>query len=1743
MRNLLRALLIVTTALTAAAVQADAQSRRVHHTSSLLPDGNLLIVGGRNDVGTVLQTAEIFPSQRDGPTVAAAAMIFSRSSHTATVLPDGRVLVAGGIDNGGTYLNNAEVYNPVTNSWLTVNFPGGAPGRHSHTATLLPSGRVLIAGGQDSAGTLTGSCILFRPGPGFDDFVSVTALQQPRGGHTATLLYNGKVFVAGGYLFPGPDYSVSTELYDYAANVWTPGPSLITKRAYHSATGLGNRNVLIAGGYNARNTKETQGILETTEIYNPISDSISPGQPMQERKMLHTAELDPSGVVTLFGGLGNVTTYYYKTTYNFENPSTLIDTVLALSTGIISTASNLNVVLQPQLAVAANGSIVDGDIFISSPTATLEDGKVYFSTRTTRFSINGYPVVNGRVNYYGDPVPMTNPSGTIIFDARNAGTPDTPSGAGSTLVIAAGAGCAGNSTCDISGGTLRLGSIDVAFPMTDYVPPSSTILTGQARIITANITESGSDTIGAYALSLTSGTCDLTGGSVVPTTDLTGAHINMANRDFLGVRGSIVISTTTARASPVLPVSLTVSGVTLRLQYIVSPVNLAGIGFDYDIATVTIRRMIFGDVEHYDPSKNTMAFGAAGAPRYNHTSVLTPNGDEAFFGGQTCGDATCSAFLTLRTDTPGALIPVPASDTPWQTLASANMLASRSHHTTTVLPDGRLLAAGGTNGTVVLNAAELYDPQTGVWAATGGMRYPRNLHTATLLPNGRVLAAGGFISIGSTGATRSAELFFPETGTWVPTSQMVSSRSYHTSVLLPDGNVLVAGGYDASGNYLNTAEIYITTAMVWRPIPSMSVARGQHTMSLQQNGKVLVAGGVNSTVRGEVEEYNPTTGLWTLRTSLSQSRYAHSATLLRDGRLLVTGGSDGYGEIAAAEIYNPVTNAWAYTTSFGGGNGNDMLVPRLRHNATLLPDGKVLVTGGIDRLGQPVIDTEGFDVDHSTWQLQGKLAAARAYHSTLLAHNGMVVLVGGFTGLDRLNSVEYRYYAPGTIDQASPPPSLRQPTIVSIDTMTFVQGTSITLRGTHFQGNGEASGGRGNAQSSHHLPRVYIQRMDGSGNNTQSDSGFVVDLTTRVYDPAYNAWSIMDSSITLQIPTSTGLAPRGWYQIRVAANAQFSDAMSIQIGPPRPSASPGIPSGIVLGVSSISWTWNAAGGSFDGYIVYSATNGVFIATAPTNVFIQRNLGPDTVAAIKVAAFNISGDGPVITSSVPYTTPSGDITGLSGAPQSPTSILWSWSNNSAASSYNVFATTSGTRIATVGTPSFLMSGISTNTAYGLQIQAITDTGNGLLSPGVTVYTYAAAPGAGIPALNYVSTGGFLATWQANQNPTGTTFNLKILPDGTGAAVAITDITDLTRGLTVDNAAMVPNTLYHVSVAAVNGDGIESAYTALGSTCTLANPAASPTVAFTDPASIGVVWGANSNSSTTTWQIVVSSDNFVNHYSTPIAYSSSYTALSATLSGLLTGLTYDIRIYARNQYGAETAFVSTRAFTDNGGGPVGSLAILAPKNAMTVMSGNIGSGRKIFVRVPPNTFSEDVRLFISSYSVLNCGNINAAVVVTPIPYLQAKGPFELGISYNTGEANLGSVATLGMVRYDETSRACVPLQSRVDDASRLVTAQLNHLSIYQLAQLSPSSTIETARVFPNPLYKNSQSYFTFDRLPAGSRVRVFTLHGEELFDRTANASGLLTWDAANKSGRPVASGLYLAVIEANGNRRTLKIAVVR
>jgi N-acetylneuraminic acid mutarotase len=261
---------------------------RSKHTATLLINGKLLVAGGYN-AGS-LPGAELYDQSALSQTT---PLTNARYDHSTTLLPNGKALVTGGRIGGSGTLSTVELYDPASGNWSTVKPMNGA--RYGHTATLLPNGKVLVAGGWNDNSFLICLATAEIYDPEKDTWSTITPMTAARALHTATLLPNGKALVAGGY--NGSDYLGSAELYDPVKNSWsTVLTPMNVVRAWHSATILPNGKVLVAGGHNG------SGYLSGVELYNPASDSWSLTGSMATARRLHSATPIPGGKVLIAGG-------------------------------------------------------------------------------------------------------------------------------------------------------------------------------------------------------------------------------------------------------------------------------------------------------------------------------------------------------------------------------------------------------------------------------------------------------------------------------------------------------------------------------------------------------------------------------------------------------------------------------------------------------------------------------------------------------------------------------------------------------------------------------------------------------------------------------------------------------------------------------------------------------------------------------------------------------------------------------------------------------------------------------------------------------------------------------------------------------------------------------------------------------------------------------------------------------------------------------------------------------------------------------------------------------------------------------------------------------------------------------------------------------------------------------------------------------------------------------------------------
>ncbi len=324
---------------------------------------------------------------------------------------------------------------------------------------------------------------------------------------------------------------------------------------------------------------------------------------------------------------------------------------------------------------------------------------------------------------------------------------------------------------------------------------------------------------------------------------------------------------------------------------------------------------------------------------------------------------------------------------------------ARQYQTATLLPNGKVLVAGGygSGGVGWLIDCQLFDPQKGEFVETGRLSTRRDAHTATLLPNGKVLVAGGeeVNDSGFSVLLASAELYDPSSGLFSLTGSMVTGRELHTATIMSNGKVLIAGGEDAKGYAVTRAETYDPAIGAFLPTGSMGMGRYGHTATALADGAVLIAGGEQIDEDGfdialsSAEIYNPATGRFHSTGSMRVARKHHTATLLRDGQVLIAGGEDNNGHaLESAELYDPGSGTFHIT--------GRMMYAHDSATATLLGDGSVLVAGGFGGASGVTAAAELYQPGSGRFEGTGAMHIAREFFTATLLSDGRVLIVGGF---------------------------------------------------------------------------------------------------------------------------------------------------------------------------------------------------------------------------------------------------------------------------------------------------------------------------------------------------------------------------------------------------------------------------------------------------------------------------------------------------------------------------------------------------------------------------------------------------------------------------------------------------------------------------------------------------------------------------------------------------------------------------
>ncbi len=722
------------------------------------------------------------------------------------------------------------------------------------------------------------------------DWSSTANLGQARSAHTATLLTTGKVLITGGTTVNSTN---SAELYDPATGTVAATNSMAQARYFHTATALADGRILIAGG----SLNGASGGIAPAELYDPATGTFTPAGTMVTGRFLHTATLLANGNVLVTGGqaggtiLASAEIYTPPTASNPSGSWTAVGSMAAARTAQTATLLSNGTVLVAGGQGSSFAAIASTEVF-SPATNAFSAGHAMLSARAyhTATARGGSVYMIGGFGPSGE-VKQTDVfsgavfnAGPLLNDARDSHTATLlPNG---DILVAGGedATQVGSTSVEVLG--IATSTFSVKTPMsTGRLYHTATVLPNGDVFVTGGMHYSPSFAI-------------LTASEIFDPLFSTPANMVLAS--------TLENHTATPVGGFLMSGSVLIAG------------GDTGGAFVGTAATT-----------FFQPLFNALSAGPnMTTARFMHTATPLPDGTVLMVGGQNAALPIGTAEVFTPSQSSFVCPPPPLRKCMLTVIPAAfhatagAPIAGRYKHTATYIPSinkvliagGFASTAGGLNGT---SAAELYDPTTGTFAATGSMVFDRYAHTATLVSIGgheKVLITGGWsnaqanVSGGFGAITYTVELYDPATGTFsMPalSSSRTSStwlevnRQAHVATLLANGQVLITGGLTSGLTPTATAEVFDPGSSRFTRVGSMSVARIAHGAALTSlaGGKVLVAGGwtgFTGPATAIVDLFDPTTGVFTPTVEpLRQARAFHTVTPMSDGRILFFGGKSG----------------------------------------------------------------------------------------------------------------------------------------------------------------------------------------------------------------------------------------------------------------------------------------------------------------------------------------------------------------------------------------------------------------------------------------------------------------------------------------------------------------------------------------------------------------------------------------------------------------------------------------------------------------------------------------------------------------------------------------------------------------------------------------------------------------------------------------------------------------------------------
>jgi hypothetical protein len=864
----------------------------------LLNTGKVLIAGGYTcDASgncSSLNSAEIYDPAA-GAFSGTGTMTVARSGHTMTVLGNGTVLIAGGENctssTACSALSNAEIYDPNAGTFTPTSNSMGAA-RFGASAVLLNSGLVLIAGGFDGT-NLPAAAEIYNPATGIGFTGTVPSLSVPRFDATATLLNNGGVLVSGGSICSLPGCPTNAaEIYDPAGNTFSVVTGGMTvARFHHTATLLTNGEVLIAGGYSSCSSSCSEEA--STELFDPTAGAFTSAQPVATALAGHTAALLASGNVLLIGGINAGVTLAGDQLYEPASltPPSLVSIAVSpansslapgqseplVATGTFgdSSTQTLQSVIwsssNPSVAAIGNPTGIANAQTTGATTITATAGTVSGSTSLNVLNqVSTTLTSSANPSAFGTPVTLT----ATVTPATATGTVTFSDGA-TTL----GSGTISSGTATYSSSTLAVGPHSITASYSGDASDSSSASTALTQTVNqagttvaltsaANPSSYGSSvTLTATVMPATAtGTVTFMDGATTLGTGTISSGIAAYSTSALAVGPHSITASyggdtnDTSSSSTALTETVNQAGTTVALA---SSVNPSPYGSSTTFTAAVTPATATGTVTFMDGA-TTLGTGTigGGTATYSTTALTTgPHSITASYGGDTNDSSSSSSALTQTVNKASSTVTVASSVNPSTYGSSTTFTATVTPATATgtvTFTDGTTTLGAGTvsSGTASYSTSALAAGPHSITASYGGDGNDNSTASSILTQT---------INQGNTAVALASSANPAAYGSPVTLTATVTPATATGTVTFSDGSTTLGTGTIGNG-----AAMYSTSAL----------GTGQHSITASYGGDSNDSGSGSSAL---LETINTPPQVVTSSLSGGTAGTSYSATLLASG--------------------------------------------------------------------------------------------------------------------------------------------------------------------------------------------------------------------------------------------------------------------------------------------------------------------------------------------------------------------------------------------------------------------------------------------------------------------------------------------------------------------------------------------------------------------------------------------------------------------------------------------------------------------------------------------------------------------------------------------------------------------------------------------------------------------------------------------------------------------------------------------